>query len=223
MWTAALDRLDVTLDVSPADVAAVCPSEGPVVVVANHPYGVLDGLALCRLITQVRPDFRLLVNRVLCRDARAERYFLPINFSESGAAQRQNVRSIKAALSHLQEGGTLGLFPAGGVATAPHPFGTARDLSWKPLLATLIHTAEAPVLPVHFAGQNSRLFQIVSQVSLTLRLALLMREALCQQGTTLPVHLGEPLPYADLAALADRTALVQRLRHATLRLAPESS
>jgi putative hemolysin len=220
-WAAALDRLGVTLDVTPADPGAVIPEDGPAIVVANHPFGVLDGLGVCRLVADVRPDFRILVNSVLCRDERVAHHFLPIDFSGSGTARRRNVRSMKAAIDHLHDGGVTIVFPAGGVATAPGPLGAARDLEWKPLLATLVHQGAAPVVPVYFDGQNSRLFQVASQVSLTLRLALLIREALNKAGA-LPVRLGEPIPYADLADL-DRDALTSRLRAATLDLAPEAS
>jgi putative hemolysin len=219
VWAAALDQLDVTLDATPPAPGTVVPSEGPVVVVANHPFGVLDGLAICRLVSQVRPRFRILVNSVLCRDERVAHHFLPIDFSGAEGARRRNVRSLKAAFRHLRGGGALALFPAGGVATAPRPLGAAEDLAWKPLLARLVHEAEAPVVPVYFDGQNSRLFQLASQVSLTLRLALLLREALRKQGGTLSATLGRPVPYADLSALGDPEALTTRLRRATLGLA----
>lgn len=215
-WAAALDRLGVTLDLEPPSPAPVIPKTGPALVVANHPFGVLDGLALCHLVSQVRPNFRILVNHVLCRDERVAHHFLPIDFSGTGAARRQNVRSMRAACTHLHEGGALALFPAGGVATAPRPFADAEDLDWSPLAARLVHEAEASVVPIHFDGENSRLFQLASQVSHTLRLALLIHEALNKQGDTLSVRLGDPLPYDALAGL-DRQALTARLRRATLR------
>lgn len=218
VWAAALDQLDVTLDATPPAPGTVVPSEGPVVVVANHPFGVLDGLAICRLVSQVRPRFRILVNSVLCRDERVAHHFLPIDFSGAEGARRRNVRSLKAAFRHLRGGGALALFPAGGVATAPRPLGAAEDLAWKPLLARLVHEAEAPVVPVYFAGQNSRLFQIASRVSLTVRLALIAREVLRKTGDTLSVRVGDAIPYDDLAHIEDRDRMTALLRQQTLRL-----
>jgi putative hemolysin len=219
LWAAALDQLDVSLSVRPLDPTAAIPSDGPVLVVANHPFGVLDGLAICRLVSAVRPRFRILVNSVLCRDERVAHHFLPIDFSGNSAARRRNVRSLKTAFRQLNEGGALILFPAGGVATAPTPLASAQDLDWKPLLARLVHEGEAPVVPLYFDGQNSRLFQWASHVSLTLRLALLIREALRKQGDTLSARIGTPIPYDRLADLG-RDALTTHLREVTLGLAP---
>lgn len=217
-WEAALDQLDVTLNVAPSDPATVLPSEGPVVVVANHPFGVLDGLAICHLVSQVRSDFRILVNSVLCRDERVAHHFLPIDFSGSGAAHDLNVRSVKAAFGQLHDDGVVVVFPAGGVATAARPLGPVNELSWKPLVARLIRKREASVLPIYFHGHNSRLFQIVSQMSLTLRLSLLLREALQKEGDTLSVRLGAPIPYADLPRAASPEELTDWLRTRTLGL-----
>lgn len=214
-WAAALDRLGVTLDVGPSPPASVLPQTGPVLVVANHPFGVLDGLALCALVSRVRPQFRILVNSALCRDERMVHHFLPIDFSDSGAARRQNVRSVKAAFEHLGGGGCLVMFPAGGVATAPHPLTEAEDLDWSPLVARLVHEAEAPVVPIYFDGQNSRLFQIASQVSLPLRLGLLIRETLNKRGDALSVRIKDRRPYRVLSGL-DRDVLTDRLREDTI-------
>jgi putative hemolysin len=216
-WRGALDQLDVTLDADP-DPSTVVPTEGPLVVVANHPFGVLDGLAICHLVSLVRSDFRILVNRVLCCDDRIEHHFLPIDFTGSRAARGQNVRSMKAAFDHLHDDGVLIIFSAGGVATATRPFGPVEEMNWKPLLARLVHEGETPVLPVYFAGSNSRLFQLVSQVSLTLRLSLLLRETLQKTGETLPVRLGSPVSYGNLASLTDPKDLTRRLRLMTLGL-----
>lgn len=118
----------------------------------------------------------------------------------------------------MHDGGALILFPAGGVATASTPLAPAQDLDWTPLLARLVHEGEAPVVPIYFNGQNSRLFQWAGHVSLTLRLALLIREALRKQGDTLSARIGRPIPYNALADL-DRTTLTTHLREATLGLA----
>lgn len=219
-WAAALDRLDVTLDVTPAP-STVFPETGAAIVVANHPLGILDGLVLCRLVSQVRPDFHILVNRVLCRGDRIGHHFLPIDFSGSRAAQRQNVRSIKRAFDCLHAGSVLVVFPAGGVATASRPFGPVVELPWKPLLGRLVRKRKVPVVPVYVDGHNSRLFQLASQVSLTLRLSLLLHETLRKTGERLTVRLGHPIPYDALAPLGDRQALARYLRTVTLGLAAE--
>jgi putative hemolysin len=215
-WGAALRRLDVTLEVA-GDLEAV-PESGPVVFVANHPFGVVDGLALCHLVSRVRPDFRILINSALCRDERLNDYFLPVDFGGGPSARRTNVRSIRRALERLDAGGAVALFPAGGIATAPVGWGAAQELEWKPFAAKLVASAEAAAVPVCFHGQNSRLFHLASQLSTTLRLALVIREMKQQMGATLPVSVGQPLPYDRLKQAESREALTARLREATAAL-----
>lgn len=216
-WKAALDELDVALDVDRAP-NATFPEDGPLVVVANHPFGVLDGLALCHLVSRVRSRFRILINSVLCRDDRFAGTFLPVDFGGTPEARRTNVQTIRSALSMLREGGAILIFPAGGIATTPTLFGAADDLPWKPFAAKLVQAAEATVVPVYFAGQNSRLFQIASRVSLTVRLALIAREVLRKTGDTLSVRVGDAIPYDDLAHIEDRDRMTALLRQQTLRL-----
>lgn len=217
-WRAALDELNVTIDANRCPSAAF-PADGPTVVVANHPFGILDGLVLCDLVARVRPRFRILINSVLCRDERFDDTFLPIDFSGSPEARRTNLGTIRSALSMLKRGGTVLIFPAGGIATSPGLFGEADDLPWKPFAAKLVQAAEAAVVPVYFAGQNSRLFQVASRLSPTLRLALIVREVLRKTGDTLPVAIGDAIPYGELAGIDDRERLTAHLRDRTLELA----
>jgi putative hemolysin len=213
-WTAALDELDITLDYDAAQLDKV-PPEGPVIFVANHPYGVLDGLAICHLASYVRPRFHILINRILCREERIARYLLPIDFRETPEATRVNISSMRSAIGTLRRGGAVVIFPAGGIATAHKPFGPAVDLEWKPFAARLVQRTEATVIPIYFHGQNSRLFQWASRLSQTLRLSLIVHELDRRRGSTLDVTIGDPLLYADLAEMDDRDALTRYLRSVT--------
>jgi putative hemolysin len=215
-WTAALDELDITMAYD-ADRLARIPSEGPVLFVANHPYGVLDGLVICHLAAHVRPRFRILINRILCREERIASHLLPIDFGETPEAGRVNLRSVREAIATLRDGGAIVIFPAGGISTADKPFGPAID----PFAARLIQQTKATVVPVYFHGQNSRLFQWASKVSQTLRLALIIRELERRRGSTVRVAIGEPLAPGDLPALDDGTALTRYLRAVTHDLATE--
>lgn len=218
-WAAALEELQVSLTVAPPGYRERIPGDRSLIVVSNHPFGVLDGIAICRLLSSTRPDFRVLVNRVLCQDQEGADHFLPVDFSSSSSAQRENIRSIRRALEHVDAGGALVLFPAGGVATSPTLFGSAEDLPWKPLLGTLVQRTEASVLPVYFEGQNSRLFQVASHVNQTLRLSLLLRELLRKEGHTLEATVGRPVSSEDLDSFESRRAIVDRLREKTMSLA----
>jgi putative hemolysin len=219
-WTAALDRLGIRLAIegSGSTASAALPSEGPVVVAANHPYGIVDGLALCHIVSRSRPDFKILINGVLCRDERFDDHFLPVDFSETPAARRTNLRSMREALGTLRSGGALAMFPAGGIATSTRGFGPVRDLPWKPFIAHLVQKTDADVLPVHFGGRNSRLFQVASALSQTLRLSLIIREVLRMRGEEITVRIGDLEPNEALRAIGERDAITEYLRRQTMRI-----
>ncbi len=212
--------LDVVYD--EAALAAV-PRTGPTVFVANHPYGVMDGIVISWLVQKVRPDFVVLTNAVLLRAEEVRDYVLPIDFSDTPEAMQMNVKSRAAARAQLEQGGAVVIFPAGGVSTAPDRLGRrpAIDAPWQSFVSQLVQRAKATVVPIWFGGQNSRLFQIASHISLTLRLSLIFREVKHRMGTTLAVGIGAPIPFGELAGIKDRQALANELRARTYRLAFE--
>ena len=112
--------LDVRYDV---DALTAIPQTGPVVVVANHPYGVLDGIVISWLISKVRTDFVVLTNAVLMRAPEVNGFILPVDFSETEEAQKTNIASRAAARAQLEKGGVVVVFPAGAVSTAPDKLG----------------------------------------------------------------------------------------------------
>ncbi|MDQ3248295.1 MAG: lysophospholipid acyltransferase family protein [Chloroflexota bacterium] len=217
-WEAALAALQIKLVYSEARLAAV-PRHAPIIFIANHPFGVLDGLALCHLAAKTGHDFRILVHSALMREESIARYLLPIDFSETAAAMCTNIESKRQALAMLRQGGALVIFPAGAIATTKGPFGKATDLEWKLFTAKLIHMTQATVVPIYFHGQNSRLFQLVSQFSPTLRLSLIISEVNNKVAKAIRITIGQPLPYAQLATIKGRQALMNYLRQATYALA----
>jgi len=216
-WAAAMRNLELKI-VCNQEALARLPKTGSLVVVANHPFGVLDGLIISYLISQVRDDFLVLTNSILYQAEEIRHYLLPIDFAETKEALNTNLKSRAAAKAHLLRGGLLVVFPAGGASTAPKPWSKrAVDPEWKNFTARLITSAKAPVVPVYFAGQNSRLFQIASHISMTLRLSLFFKEVYDKIGSELHVRIGEVIPYAELPGL-DRTKLMEHLRSATYKL-----
>jgi len=217
-WDSAIRRLDLKI-VTNEDALAKLPREGALVVVANHPFGVLDGVIVCQLVARVRPDFRVLTNSVLYRADEIKSFLLPVDFTETKEALDTNLKSRAAAKRHLMGGGCLIVFPAGGVSTTPRPWDVhAVDAEWKNLTARLITQAKAAVVPVYFAGQNSRLFQLASHVSMTLRLSLLFKEVHDRIGTEVHVRVGDAIPYAKLSTINDRESFMNYLRQATYAL-----
>lgn len=167
-----------------------------------------------------RPDLRVLVHSLLCQPAELRDVFLPIDFGPTKEARATTLRARANALQWLREGHAIGVFPGGSVATSQRPFsGAALDPAWHPFIAKLIISTRATVVPVYFAGQNSRLFQIASHLNYTARLALLFRETARRIGSRVDVAVGEPIPFGDIAHFENRSDLLLELRRRTLGLA----
>lgn len=214
IWAVAVQSLDLTVRYSAEKLAAV-PRKGPLVVVANHPFGVVDGLVVCHLISTVRADFKIVAMSTLWRVPEVREHILPINFAGTREAVAASARSRRATRALLAAGGCLIIFPAGAVSTARRVFGRAVDADWHPFAGRMIMDHEAAVLPIRFDGKNGLLFQLASHVSPTLRLSLLLQEAANRMGTAVDAHLGDLLPFEALRSFQHAKALVDHLRRET--------
>jgi putative hemolysin len=217
-WEAAIRQLKLRIDLN-EDALGEIPATGPVVIVANHPFGVLDGLMICWLIARIRKDFKVLTNALLNRAEEIKPFLLPIDFEETKAALETNIKTRAEAKSLLENGGALVIFPGGTVSTTPSMLARhAKDPEWKTFTARMIVQGKAPVVPVFFDGQNSRLFQIASHVSMTLRLSLLFKEVHDRIGSPMTIRIGQRIPYETLKAISDRKQLMAFLRDQTYEL-----
>lgn len=220
-WEVVAGRYGLSLDVRAGALDRV-PGEGPLVVIANHPYGILDGLMLGYLMARTRGDFRILAHRVFRRAEVLERVILPVDFDETRAAQRTNLATRAEALRHLAQGGCVGIFPGGTVSTAPRPFGRALDPAWRNFTAKMVLRSGATVLPVFFEGENSRMFQMASHLHYTLRMALLVKEFGARVDRPVGLRIGAPLgPEVTGAFRNDPAGLMDFLRRTTYALSPE--
>lgn len=219
VWEAVLSKLEVEVMFDDEKLNNI-PKEGPLVLIANHPFGVVDGLIFGYLIAKVRQDFHVLVNEVLYREEILRQFLLPIDFRNNKEALQVNISSRNRALEALKSGGAIAIFPAGGVATSPKPLkGRAEDLEWKNFVLKLIKQENPKVVPLFFHGQNSRLFQMVSHINLNLRLSLLLNEVRNKMGRQIRVEIGAPIPSDTLQAIKDRIELLNYLRKKTYELA----
>src|SRR6202163_2449000 len=205
MMGALLDMIGTRLDVQAPAWPITVPPDVPLVIIANHPFGIGDGIAVLALAEELGRPYRILINSDFMKLPEIRPYALPIDFSTGRDAIATNLKSRTDARRLLQQGVTIVVFPAGGVATAEQPAGKAEELPWKAFTARLIQQAQAAVLPVYFEGQNSPLFHLVSRYSLTIRLALMVSELRNFVGGTVKVHVGALVPFADLACRADRS------------------
>lgn len=218
---ACLGKLQISVALDPKALDLV-PTSGPLVVVANHPFGLLDGLAVCHLVHRVRADVKFLGFDVLYRIPEIRPMTLPIAWPGCPGQKEINRESRKLAGNHLREGGALVVFPAGAVSVAPRIVGEAHDFSWKRFTAKLVQMGRASVLPVYVEGKNSVGFQLAGTVSVTLRLALLVYEAHRRRDSEIRLRVGLPIPYHELEAYT-RPELMPALRAATYALAGRHS
>lgn len=219
-WDVMISRYGLSLDIVGGSLDSI-PREGPLIVIANHPYGILDGLVLGHILSNLRGDFRILAHQVFRKAEELNRVILPISFEDSKAAMKLNLETRKTSLEYLGNGGAIGIFPGGTVSTAMKPFGRPMDPGWRSFTAKMVAKSGATVVPIFFDGHNSRLFQIASHLHYTLRMALLIKEFKSRVDEPVRIVVGEPLPQAELDARAtDARAMMEYLRAATYALSP---
>lgn len=219
-WEVMVDRYGLSLDVVGGSLSNI-PANGPLILIANHPYGILDGLMMGHILSTVRGDFRILAHKVFRKAADLNRIILPVNFDESREAVQENLATRKEALRYLSAGGAIGIFPGGTVSTAARPFSQPMDPGWRSFTARMVAKSGATVVPVYFDGHTSRLFQIASHLHSTLRMGLLIKEFRKRVDTPVRIVVGQPIAQAELDARAcDARAMMDFLRKATYELSP---
>ena len=192
-WRACLDVMGIELTTPQSQLERI-PKTGPVIVVANHPHGMVDGMIFADLIGRVRPDYRILTRSLLTAiDDVAGSYMIPVPFPHDPDAQRKGVAMRAKAMTHLQEGGVVALFPSGVVATSETWFGPALEAEWNVFTAKLIRRSGATVVPMKFPGANSRAYQIANKLSPILRQGLLLHEIVHSLNKPQGPIVGHPL------------------------------
>ncbi len=219
-WEVMQERYSIQLDIPESELARI-PKTGPVVVVANHPFGILDGLLLGRLLSMARPDFKIMAHKIFHKAKDLQDIILPVSFDTTREALQTNLNTRRAALDFLGRGGCVGIFPGGTVSTSLKLFSQPMDPPWKTFTAKMIQRADPQVVPVYFEGHNSRLFQIASHVHPNLRVALLIKEFEKWVGQNVTVRIGDPLPQDKIDSYrSDAKALMDYLREETYKLSP---
>lgn len=219
-WEVMVERYGLGLEVTSGRLSNL-PAEGPLIVIANHPYGILDGLMMGHILSVVRGDFRILAHRVFRKAEELNKIILPVSFDETKEAVKLNLETRKTSLNYLGQGGCIGIFPGGTVATAERPFGQPMDPGWRTFTARMIAKSNATVVPIYFEGHTSRLFQLASHLHTTLRMGLLIKEFKKRVDTPVRVAIGEPIPRSEIDARSkDARALMDFLRKSTYELSP---
>jgi len=210
-FDSALKTLDVSYEVDPEDLKRI-PSSGPVICVANHPYGGVDGIIMGSLLASARPDAKLLVNFMLSAFADIRDWTIEVNPFGSRKAAIMNTGPLKATLKWLQDGHCLGTFPAGVVSHFQLKQRIVTDPPWKRSQGSIIQKSGATVVPIYFEGRNSLLFQTLGLVHPRLRTIALIRQLVNKQGQTFKVRIGKPISPKRLERFDSSESLTQFVR-----------
>jgi len=206
-----LEVMNIQCDVDEAALARI-PRTGPVVVVANHPFGGIEGMVLDAVLRPLRPDVKLLANYLLGRMPEIGELMILVNPYSGPEAAAANLRPMKQCLSLLRSGGCMGVFPAGEVAHLRRGSWQVEESQWQASIGRLIRRSEATVVPVHFAGRNSWMFQLAGLIHERGRTLLLPRSLADKKGCTIRMAVGRPIPPGRLARFGDDQSMMDYLR-----------
>lgn len=215
-----LDRVQATIgvDVSIRDAdRAKIPAHGAAMAVANHPFGLLDGVVLLNMLLHIRQDVKILVNRVLASIPELRPWSIYVDTLDGGS--QRNLTGLRQALAWLRQGGMLAVFPAGEVSHWDLRQGHANDPEWTLSVGWLLRRAEATAVPVYFPGSNSAAFHALGLLHTRLRTLRLPDEFLRQKGRKIEVRVGQPIETASLARLRSEREVTEYLRWRTYVLA----
>lgn len=213
-----LREMNVELRVDQADVERI-PKKGPVVVVANHPYGMLDGAVLGVLLARVRPDVKVMTNFLLEGVPELEEHCIFVDPLHTVGSAERNRRALKQAVEWLRQGGMLAVFPAGEVSHWQMPQGAIADPLWNDTATRLIRKTGAAALPVYFCGRNSLGFQLMGMIHPRVRMAFLLQEFLQQSGMSVALRVGRAIPTDSITNISGDREVTKYLRWRTYLLA----
>nr|WP_235607995.1 lysophospholipid acyltransferase family protein [Roseovarius indicus] len=218
-WRAALDTMGIPLETPQEEIDNI-PPDGPVVVVANHPHGLVDGMILADLIGRRRTDYKILTRALLTGiDEVAASYMIPVPFPHEPDAQRKSVEMRANAMAHLKEGGLISVFPSGVVASSDSMFGPVIEREWNVFTAQMIRRSGATVVPIFFPGSNSRVYQAANRISATLRQSFLLHEVVKSCNHPQRPVVGKPIDAEQMKMLqSDPRGFMAWLREHTLKL-----
>ena len=210
-FVGVLRSMGVSYEVSQEDLDRI-PKTGPLMVVANHPFGGIDGLILGAILTQARPDVRLLANELLMKMDAIVPYMFGVNVFGGKEAAKRNIAAMKQARKWLQSDGCVATFPGGTVSHFTFKTMMVVDPEWSDHVVNLVEASKAHVLPIYFPGRNSFGFQLAGVIHPLFRTMLIGRELMKVKGKTLSVRIGKPIAANKLATFEKRSEKTQALR-----------
>ena len=220
-WNDAVSKLNLKIKTNFKEGSHI-PKNGRLIVIANHAFGVADGVSICSVISKVRQDYKMITHKVLRQADAVKNKILPIDFNETKEALLTNIDTRKEAEKVLKNEGVLILFPSGRIAKKKDlkKSTKADDGEWKQWVSKLILKTKSPVLPIYFDGQNSHWYHIANKLGLTFRYSLCMYELKRKIGDDIYMHFGSLIKYENLAKIGDIKEITKYLRSTTYSLDP---
>lgn len=217
-----LDGLDIEYEVSLGSTCNI-PEQGPVVIVANHPLGAIEGVILADLIGSVRSDVKVLANQLLKRLPEINELFIGVDVFGGKSSKATNAAAILEANRHLTNGGLLIVFPAGEVSTYPKGSNSLTDIEWRNSVAKFVKRSKATTVPIFINGRNSPWFYRAGNVHPLLRSALLGRELLNKKATNISISIGSAIPFSEVSDFSNDKDMVNYFRLNTYLMSPKET
>ena len=211
--SAVLKDLGIGYEILNPDVLLNLP-DGPFITISNHPYGHIDGVMLVDVFGHIKPDFKVMVNNILCRIETLDDNFICVTPSgiERTAPTRASIQGIREAVAHIRNGGCLGLFPAGAVSDLHLKEGRIKDREWQEPVIRLIMKMNVPIVPVHFLDRNSYFYYCLGLIAWKVRLLRLIPEVFNKSGKRTRIALGEIITPAQQRTFNDINSFREYLR-----------
>ncbi|MCB0359012.1 MAG: lysophospholipid acyltransferase family protein [Bdellovibrionales bacterium] len=217
-----LAQLEISFRVGNGGIDRI-PKEGPVVVVANHPFGGIEGVLLAALIRGVRPDFKIVANLLLGRIQELRDLFIFVDPFGGASAAKRNIQPLRESIEVVRNGGLVGVFPSGTVSHLHLSKREVTDPVWHPSVVRVIKSAKASVVPIHFHGRNDWFFQLAGLIHPLLRTAMLPRQMINKRGKEIVVDIGKCIPFEKLSGFTSDSDLLSYLRMRTYILKNRST
>jgi len=221
-WNDAVKKLKFNLQTNFQE-GSFIRKKGRLIIVANHAFGVADGVSLCSIVSNIRQDYKIITHKVLRQAEAVKEKIIPIDFSQNRTAVLANIDARKEAEKVLQNEGVIVIFPSGQIATKEDlKLKTkAHDGDWKQFVSKLIIKTRCPVLPSYFEGQNSQFYHIANKMGQTFRYSLLMHELTRKIGDTINLHFGKVIPFSDFEKIGSLIEITKHIRSKTYSLDPQ--
>ncbi len=213
-----INVLNIRISAHTSDLDRI-PEKGAAVIVANHPFGGIEGILMAALLQKKRPDFKILANQVLDVIPELQPYFIPVDVFKGKNSAVVNMKAIRKALEWVRKGHLLVVFPAGTVSHFQVKYGGVADPAWQTSVTRFIHKSKAPVIPVYFAGHNTLGFQVAGMVHPVLRTLRLPWELINKKGQSFEIAIGKPIAHHKLDGFKTIKEQTHYLRLKTYNLA----